>query len=62
MPKYAILNNNIVENLIICDTLEEAQVIGNAVQCESKRQPVVIGWIYNPETNTFTDPAEDTNA
>jgi hypothetical protein len=63
MPKFAILNNNVVENLIICDTLEEAQTVGNAVQCESKTQPIVIGFIYNPETNTFSRPTtEDTNA
>lgn len=62
MPKFAILNNNVVENLIVCDTLEEAQTVGNAIQCESRIQPVAVGWIHNPETNTFTDPAEDTNA
>ena len=62
MPKFAILNNNVVQDLIICDTLSEAQTVGNAVQCESRTQPAAVGWIYNSETNTFTDPMEDTNA
>jgi hypothetical protein len=62
MPKFAILNNNLVENLIVCDTLEEAQTVGTAVEYDPKTQAVVIGWIYNSETDTFTNPAEDTNA
>jgi len=62
MPKFAILNNDTVENLIVCDTLEEAQTIGTAVQYDPKTQPTAIGWVYNSETNTFANPAEDTNA
>ena len=63
MPKFAILNNNVVENLIVCDTLEEAQAIGNAVQYNFAETPVYNGSIYDPETNTFSNPMSgDTNA
>ena len=62
MPKFAILNSNIVENLIVCDTLEEAQTVGSAIQYEPKTQDVLIGWVYNSETNTFTNPTGDANA
>ena len=62
MPKFAILNNNVVENVIICDNLQEAQTVGDAVQCESMSQSVGTNWIYNSETHIFTNPAEDTDA
>jgi hypothetical protein len=62
MPKFAILNNNVVENLIVCDTLEEAQTIGNAVQYNLAETPMERGSIYDPETNTFSNPTEDTDA
>lgn len=63
MPKFAILNNNVVENLIVCDTLEEAQTIGNAVQYNFAETSVYGGSIYDPETNTFSNPMSgDTNA
>ena len=62
MPKFAILNNNTVENLIVCDTLEEAQTLGDAVQYDSKTKGLVVGYIYNPETNTFSNPTEDADA
>lgn len=63
MPKFAILNNNVVENLIVCDTLEEAQAIGNVVQYNFAETPVYSGSIYDPETQTFSNPMSgDTNA
>jgi hypothetical protein len=63
MPKFAILNNNVVENLIVCDTLEEAQAIGNAVQYNFAETPVYNGSTYDPETQTFSNPISgDTNA
>jgi hypothetical protein len=61
MPKFAILTtNNVVQNVIMCDTLEEAQTIGRAVQCASRQIDVRPGWFYNPDTDTYA--AEDTNA
>lgn len=54
MPKFAILtHNNVVENVIMCDTLEEAQTVGNAIQCVSRQIDVRPGWIYDSELNKF---------
>ena len=55
MPKYALLSGNVVSNLIFADTLEEANTIGVAVQCKSKQEIVAVGWVYDPETETFSE-------
>lgn len=52
MPRFALLKNNVVQNLIVCDTLEEAQTVGDAVLCDKGRF-VIIDAIYNPETQKF---------
>ena len=52
MPRFAILKNNVVQNLIVCDTLEEAQTVGDAVLCANRRY-VMIDAVYDPETGKF---------
>lgn len=57
MPTYAVLNNNIVSNLIVADTLETAELVTKLTCVEYITPPnIEIGFIYNPDTNTFTDP------
>lgn len=55
MAKYAILGGNIVSTIIVADSLEEASVLGFAVEYTDEN-PAYIGGKYNPETNTFSNP------
>lgn len=33
MPKFAVINNNIVHNIIVADSLEVAQSVTNGLEC-----------------------------
>jgi hypothetical protein len=55
MSKFALLKNNFVENIIVADSLEEAQVLGNAVESTIDNS-AYLNWGYNPETKLFFDP------
>ena len=69
MAKFALLINNMIDNIIVADSLEEATILGNVVE-STEENTAYIGWIYNPETGTFYDPnpvvddiiVEETNA
>lgn len=61
MAKFAIINENIVSNTIVADSLEEASVIGTAIEYTDSN-PADIGWIYDPVTKTFNKPEEEPNA
>jgi hypothetical protein len=56
MAKYAVLNGNTVVNLIMADTLEIAEAVSNSTCVECEIIDVELGFTYNPDTNTFTDP------
>ncbi len=58
MNTYAVLDsNNIVINLIVSDSLEEAQLVsGNTCIQYENHWETAIGWTYSSETNIFTDP------
>jgi hypothetical protein len=58
MKNYAVLNtSNIVTNLIVADSLEEAQAVsGNTCVEYENHWDTANGWAYNSETNTFADP------
>ena len=57
MPTYAVLNSNIVSNLIVADTLKTAELVTKLTCVEYVTPPLVeIGFVYNFDTNTFTDP------
>lgn len=56
MAKFAILGGDIVINTIIADNLEDAQRVGEAVEFTNEN-PAGIGWIYNRDTGTFSEPA-----
>ncbi len=55
MSKFAILSGKSVVNIIVADSLEEASVLGTAVEY-SDENPAGIGYIYDEETNTFIPP------
>lgn len=56
MPKYAVLNNNKVTNIIMADTLEVAEEVTKSTCIETEVVHVLIGYTYNETTNTFTNP------
>jgi len=57
MTYFAVLNNNNVTNLIVADTLETAELVTGLTCVEYVTPPnLEIGFIYNPNTNTFSDP------
>lgn len=63
MAKFAILDiNNIVQNIIVADSLEEASVLGTAVEITPSTNGGYM-YIYEPKTKTFSRPVvEEDNA
>lgn len=55
MTKFAILSGDTIINVINADSLEEASVLGKAVQCPDDI-PVHIRGTYDFETGKFTPP------
>ena len=48
MATFAIIENNIVTNTILADTLEDAQLITNSTCVEfTETPPAGIGWTYD---------------
>lgn len=57
MAKFAVIHNNIVSNVIICDTKEIAEALTNTVCVEyTEENPASIGWKYDADNNTFIQP------
>ena len=64
MKTFAVLNGeNVVTNIIVCDSLEIAEQVTQCVCVEyTEENPASIGWIYDPATNTFSPPEPPTPA
>jgi hypothetical protein len=58
MANFALINGNIVANTIVADTLEDAQVLGEAILLTNEN-PAGIGWTYDRENNIFIAPIEE---
>ena len=58
MPRFAILNNNYVTNIIVADSLIEAESVGKAVEFTDEN-PANIGWTYNEESKQFIVPTAE---
>ena len=65
MATYAVVNNNIVQNVIVAQSLEIAQEItGNTCIEYTDENPAAIGWAYDgkkfiaPTTESNTDTIE----
>lgn len=59
MSKYfaTINSQNIVENTILADSKEDAELVSGLTCVEfSLESPAGIHWIYDPATGIFTDP------
>lgn len=57
MPNYAVIENNIIKNIIVADSKELAEQITSSV-CFEINGDEKIGWIYNNGTATPL-PKED---
>jgi hypothetical protein len=58
MKTFAVLDhNNVVTNVIVCDSAETADLVTEAICIEYTEENVAqIGWIYDPETGEFNPP------
>lgn len=57
MATYAVIESDIVENVIVCDSKELAEnVTGKTCVEYTDENPAGIGWTYNSITQTFTSP------
>jgi hypothetical protein len=57
MATFAVIDNKVVINTIIADTLEIAEeVTGNICVEYTDDAPAGIAWNYDPETQTFSPP------
>ena len=58
MAIFAVLNNdNVVTNVIVCESLELAEEVTGCVCVEiTDENPGGIDWTYNPETGKFSPP------
>ena len=61
MPNFAVLSGNIVTNLIVANSLSDAELILGAGSCVEYPENigVKIGFDYNPETNIFSEPIQE---
>ena len=55
---FAVLNGNLVTNIIVAKTKADALLVAEGVVAEydANANPAAIGWTYDPEANTFTPP------
>lgn len=54
---FAELENNIVINVLIADTLEGAEIATGATCVEyTNENPAAVGWSYDNATGIFTAP------
>jgi hypothetical protein len=62
MANYAVMSGNVVVNVIIANTLQDAQLVTNDLCIEyTEENPAGIGWTYDEETHTFNPPQNQTN-
>jgi hypothetical protein len=59
MALFAVLSNNVVQNVIVCDSRAVAEEITRATCIEyTKDNPAGIGMVYDHDKDTFTSPEE----
>lgn len=58
MPNFAMMNGNMVGNVIVADDKESTEAALNCILIEvTAENPAGIGWTYDPETGKFNPPA-----
>ena len=55
MATFAIMGGNQVTNVIVADTLGDAQLLGTAIEYTTEN-PAGIGWTYDESTGRFSEP------
>jgi hypothetical protein len=59
MGTFAQMSGNTVSNVVMADDKTATEQALHCVLIEyTPENPAGIGWIYNPDTNTFTPPTE----
>lgn len=59
MGTYAVMSGNVVSNIIVADNKEDAETSLGVVLVEfTPEKPSGIGWIYDEEKDSFSDPTE----
>ena len=54
---FAIMSGRLVFNIIVAESKEIAELVSNSECIEiTAEKPAAIGWIYNPETEIFSEP------
>jgi len=56
MKDYILVKNNVVENVIHADLVFTQTLTGYDHIIESSNPDITPGWVYNPLTNTFSNP------
>ena len=58
MANFAVINGDKVVNVIVAETLEDAEINSSAKCIEVSNEPggPSIGWIYDDATTSFTKP------
>ena len=56
MIRYAKLNNNVVENIIISNEEDVTNMDGDFILVSTETNDPVVGYEYNSEKNKFTSP------
>ena len=57
MATFAILRNNVVENIIVADNVETAKAVTRLEAVEyTEDNPAFIGWTYVPELGIYQSP------
>lgn len=60
MPTFAVLDGNMVSNVIVADDQEAAEsALGVRLVPYDDDNPAGIGWTYDAETGTFIQPVPD---
>ena len=63
MTNFAVLSGDIVSNVIVANTLADAEIATNSVCVESTEDnPAGIGFSYDAKSGKFTRPADTTDS
>jgi len=57
---FAILNGNVVANIIVAETNEDAELVAPGCIEYNADNVAQIGWLYDSETGIFAMPIEQT--
>lgn len=62
MATYAVLSGDVVSNIIVANTLADAELVTREKCVEyTDANPAYIGWIYDEKNNKFTSPVKSVN-